>query len=300
MGKLKDDIAVLVDEHIAGRGLPHHRVAQRLREVADRLDPPAPAPRSSGDREDGTEPVLAFNEEAVLESVRANKRQINRLQGFHVPMDRDEVVKHITKKIAMCQAKGMTEAANVLTALVGEIEQHLEERPLDVESALRAFYTQVYESNVKAGWWSDLATGEPKKRSVGELFILFVTELAEAYVAWSDNLPDDKLPDYPGLGVELGDLQIRLADFCGALMAGRIVAGSRSENPGANMFHEICAIADRYEQIRKTPEAVGEPETGDYLPPADVAEMITAKLEYNAKREDHKIENRKKPDGKKT
>ena len=166
---------------------------------------------------------------------------------------------------------------------------------------LRQFFLEVHESNVKAGWWTDIETGEPKKRSVGEMFMLMVTELAEAYNAYvCDNAADDKLPQYAGLGVELGDTGIRLADFCGALLTGRIVAHSDAKNPGDAMFNEICDIASRYELIRKTDAAKGEPEQGDYLEPQDVAEMIDAKLAFNASREDHKVENRLKEGGKRT
>lgn len=99
----------------------------------------------------------------------------------------------------------------------------------------------------------------------------------------------------------MADLGIRWADLCGALMAGAILEPTPAVfNPGDSMFREIVEIARRYESIRKTPEAVGEPETADFLPPMDVAEMIDAKLSFNAQRPDHKIENRLKDDGKRT
>ncbi|HLP67789.1 MAG TPA: hypothetical protein VK181_09745 [Rhizobium sp.] len=166
--------------------------------------------------------------------------------------------------------------------------------------ALRTFFTDVHQRNVQAGWWHDLYTGEPKKRSVGELFMLFVTEIAEAYDAWYENLNDDKLPHHSGLGVELGDLGIRWADFCGALLSGKIVEFSDARNPGDAMFAEVRAIANRYEAIRKTPEALGDAETGEFISVADVAVMIDEKLAYNAQRADHKIENRLADGGKKT
>ena len=99
---------------------------------------------------------------------------------------------------------------------------------------------------------------------------------------------------------ELADLGIRWADFCGAYLAGNIIGPDPANNPGDRMFQEVCMIARHYEAIRKTPEAIGEPETADHLPPADVAAMVDAKLDFNAKREDHKIENRLKEDGKRT
>lgn len=184
----------------------------------------------------------------------------------------------------------------------GRVIPYNEDRSTGVAHAapLRLFFEDVYARNLKAGWWTNIEDGTPKKRSVGELFILFITEIAEAYMAYRDNLPDDKLPQYPGLGVELADLGIRWADFCGAYLAGNIVEHSGVRNPGDEMFIEILEIAQRYEAIRKTPEAKGEPEEGEHIPAADVAVMIDAKLDFNAKREDHKIENRLKDDGKRT
>ncbi len=216
------------------------------------------------------------------------------------PLDRAEVLDWFDKKLEGCAKHGMRQASDILQAMRNEIAQHLEAAPIDYQTALAAFYKDVYERNVKAGWWSDLATGKPKKRSVGELFVLFVTELSEAYEAYLTREPDDKLPHLPGLTVELADLQIRFADFAGALAAGNIVEDTLTRNPGAEMFAEICEIANRYEAIRKTDAAKGDDEQGEYLPFSDVAGAVIEKLDFNAKREDHKIENRLKDDGKRT
>jgi hypothetical protein len=169
------------------------------------------------------------------------------------------------------------------------------------EAALRQFFVDVHERNVKAGWWTDIESGEPKKRNLGELLILFVTEMAEAFEAWEQQCPDDKLPEHPGFGVEMGDLAIRFADLAGAALAGRLLLpGGTAQNPGERMFREVCEIAWRYEGIRKTPAAVGEPETAEHMPAMDIAPMIDHKLAFNANRPDHKIENRLKDDGKRT
>lgn len=222
-------------------------------------------------------------------------------KGSTAPLDRQEMLAWIDMKLDGCAKHGMREASDILQAMRGEIAQHLEAAPIDFAVALRAHFDDVHGRNVKAGWWSDLATGNPKKRSVGELFMLFVTELAEAYEAYiSGNAPDDKLPHLPGLAVELGDLEIRFADFCGALQAGKIVRFTGTRNPGDEMFEEVTQIARRYESIRKTDAAVGDPETGEPLEPQDVAGAIVEKLEFNATRADHKIENRLKDDGKRT
>lgn len=185
----------------------------------------------------------------------------------------------------------------------GRVIPYNEDNSTGVEhaDALRTFFGDAHQRSVRAGWWHDLYSGEPKKRSVGELFMLMVTEIAEAYLAWADdNAPDDKLPQHPGVGVELGDLAIRFADFCGALAEGKVVADSGVRNPGDAMFKEVVEIALRYEGIRKTPEASGEDEVGVFLPAMDVAQMIDDKLAFNASREDHKIENRMAEGGKKT
>lgn len=45
-----------------------------------------------------------------------------------------------------------------------------------------------------------------------------------------------------------------------ALLAGNIVIYNGADNPGDSMFNEVLDIARRYEAIRKTPEAVDQPE----------------------------------------
>lgn len=184
----------------------------------------------------------------------------------------------------------------------GRVIPYNEDRSTGVSHAqpLGTFFSDVYHRNVQAGWWNEITTGERKKRSVGELFMLMVTEIAEAYLAYVERAADDKLPEYPGLGVEMADLGIRWADFCGALYDGVIVEDSGAWNPGAKMFRQIVEIANEYELIRKTPEAKGDPELGEPIPPMDVALMVDVKLAFNATRADHKIENRLKEGGKKT
>lgn len=185
----------------------------------------------------------------------------------------------------------------------GRVIPYNEDRSTGVlhQETLSVFFNDVYQRNVKAGWWTDIETGLPKKRNLGELMMLICTELAEAYNAWADNANDDKLPEYPGLGVELGDTLIRLADLCGAAAEGNLVGpNSESDNPGESLFFQIIEIAEAYERIRKTPAAKGTPETSDFIPAMDVAEMVDKKLAFNATRADHKIENRLKEGGKQT
>ncbi len=65
------------------------------------------------------------------------------------------------------------------------------------------------------GWYKN-ADGTPKpERNVGEQLLLMVSEIIEGFEGWRKNLPDDKLPHYPMITVELADLLHRLFDFAG-------------------------------------------------------------------------------------
>jgi NTP pyrophosphatase (non-canonical NTP hydrolase) len=65
------------------------------------------------------------------------------------------------------------------------------------------------------GWWTDLETGETKDRNTGELMMLMVTELAEGFEGFRKNMPDEHLPQFSSLEVELADTMIRILDFAG-------------------------------------------------------------------------------------
>jgi NTP pyrophosphatase (non-canonical NTP hydrolase) len=65
-------------------------------------------------------------------------------------------------------------------------------------------------------WWTDIETGEPKTRNVGELLMLCVSELAEALEGHRKSLMDDKLPHRTMFEVELADCLIRIFNMAGA------------------------------------------------------------------------------------
>jgi len=114
---------------------------------------------------------------------------------------------------------------------------------------LNALSNDVHQRNVAAGWWTDLHTGEPLERNVGEILCLIHSEISEAMEGHRKGLMDDKLPHRSMIEVELADAVIRIADLCGA--------------------HGL-----------------------------DLGGAIDEKLAYNAKREDHKLENRRAAGGK--
>jgi NTP pyrophosphatase (non-canonical NTP hydrolase) len=74
---------------------------------------------------------------------------------------------------------------------------------------------EIHDDNIKAGWWTDLTTGLPKDRNVGELLCLVHSEISEAMEGYRKNLPDDKLPHRQMFEVELADALIRILDIAG-------------------------------------------------------------------------------------
>lgn len=87
-----------------------------------------------------------------------------------------------------------------------------------VSAFLTALADRIHADNVKAGWWTDLKTGEDLhgKRNIPEMLMLTVSEVAEAMEAHRKRLMDDKLPHRPGLRVELADAVIRIFDLMGS------------------------------------------------------------------------------------
>jgi hypothetical protein len=66
-----------------------------------------------------------------------------------------------------------------------------------------------------AHFWRDLVTGEPIERNKGEMCMLIVSEISEAFEGERKNLMDDHLPHRRCAEVEFADALIRMFDYAG-------------------------------------------------------------------------------------
>lgn len=184
----------------------------------------------------------------------------------------------------------------------------------------------IYNHNVKAGWWD-----EPV-RPDGTTIALIHSELSEAWGGFKMDIPDEHLPQYQNVVVELADAAIRIYDFFGhkkwnlekALDAVYRLQVEQHVPPFEHVnMAEYFADLQYYvsaglEGVRKNQiMQVGEA-TEDVLDVAafelakvlgmiygcrkwgwPLVEAIGDKRAYNANRADHKRENRAQEHGKK-
>jgi len=78
----------------------------------------------------------------------------------------------------------------------------------------------AHEEAKSNGWW------ENGERNIGELCMLMVSEISEAFEAHRNGgAMDDHLPDVPGMHAEMADTIIRILDYCGSegIQIGEIV-----------------------------------------------------------------------------
>ena len=171
----------------------------------------------------------------------------------------------------------------------------------------------VHAANVEAGWWTDLNTGQSilDTRNRPEMLCLITSELCEAVV--DGFAPDSHLPQYPAVQVEIADAAIRILDLAGAeqidLTAGDkhrvVLLGDLMKD---TMAIVILVSSYALEGVRKGKTDLYHQSLADAYTSLwhfadvyefDLKEVIDAKMEYNANRADHKIENRKAEGGKK-
>ena len=82
-------------------------------------------------------------------------------------------------------------------------------------SVINELSSEIYENNVKVGWWPK--SPDSDHNIVPAKLCLIHSEVSEAMEGHRKSLMDDKLPHRPMCEVELADVIIRVLDLAGAL-----------------------------------------------------------------------------------
>jgi len=176
---------------------------------------------------------------------------------------------------------------------------------------LNALALEIHNHCVNVGWWDAWPNRMDRHRTAATLII---TELAEAVEGDRKNLMDDHLPQYKMYQVEIADAAIRTLDFSGSMInAGRIVFRNIIDHDrAATSLYDVELFGGTFpEDIYEVVKCVmyhSPPAAMDQTMVALTAlaikydfplwEIVEEKRAYNAKRADHKRENRAKAGGK--
>lgn len=168
----------------------------------------------------------------------------------------------------------------------------------------REIANEIHEQNVKAGWWDDWPDRKARYKTA---MALCVSELSEALEGARKSLMDDHLPQYPMLHVEIADTVIRVLDLAGALRVPLGMVGDffhdyvrEFANNGYSVPEQIFTAMATSGKSPKTAirrmlaASLAIAEFNDI----DIWRIVAEKRAYNAKRADHKRENREAAGGK--
>lgn len=173
----------------------------------------------------------------------------------------------------------------------------------------------IHQSNVDAGWWTNIATGEPLDRNFGEMLALVHSELSECWEGIASKARDHHIPELENWHVELADACIRVYDMLGGCFKDPLVfmpftldmpEGFISHEDRLVFFHAL--LSNCLENWRKSSKHTAMMYLYRFLDCCfewaeeegfDLMYVLQRKWDYNRSRADHKIENRLKPEGKK-
>jgi hypothetical protein len=181
-----------------------------------------------------------------------------------------------------------------------------------LEEYLNAWKVKIHEHNVNVGWWpSEVKRGFDEEYLLLEKLQLILTEVAEATEGLRKNLMDDKLPHRKMVEVEIADALIRYLDYGGRINLDIKIDFTDLDGvvDGSPMFQTTEPAFHFY--ISKTvTELFGAPSLASYgrvfnimiaycmIFNYDIFGAMEEKVEFNKTRADHKLENRKKFNGK--
>lgn len=238
------------------------------------------------------------------------------------------------KMIIEDKSRTFAKIAEGVNYLVETIYDDSVKTPDRVKDIINLLVRETHGASVAAGWWTDLETGEPLPANIPLKTVLIHSEISEAMEGHRKDANDDKLPHRKMFEVELADAVIRAGDLLGKIGSdhAEIYLDEFDDlteylsdhgpyhyelewvDPGEPVEVMLCKLHEKATSVFV--EAKGNLEALYYVDMAlcdfllacfqvahctdiDLGGAIAEKMEFNANRPDHKIENRKKGGGKK-